>query len=366
MPIYFNENFKRLRKKADLTQEEVAEIFNISPQSVSRWETGANYPDIEILPYIAGFFKVTVDELLGTNEILDDKIVAKYFNDIHNLIDNGNIQDAINIIRKVMKEYPLNLDFQSQLLIMVCSETTDDEKFKDEIITISEKIIKSTDYKTSLPYRVQLIYYYKKWNMKNEARKLWETLPSEIYHTQDPLSGYVIEDKNWDKDQKKRIIKATEHLSELISGYLEKAELDILQKIELKKSNVEIRNLEDMMLNYINNKNFHLNERIDENIDIAELYCELGEVENAVDYVEKVTHDTILSAQKFKFKGKLEENDIYKRSKTRNICWIFWEDVFGKTKFDIIRNNERFIECIELLKINSKLIDCLELIENDE
>ena len=66
MSNYFSTKFKNLRKANDLTQEQIAEIFHVSPQSVSRWETGANYPDIEILPHIALFFKVTVDELLGT------------------------------------------------------------------------------------------------------------------------------------------------------------------------------------------------------------------------------------------------------------------------------------------------------------
>jgi transcriptional regulator with XRE-family HTH domain len=64
MSVYFSEKIKQLRKSYDLTQEEVADIFHVSPQSVSRWETGANYPDVEILPHIAIFFKVSVDELL--------------------------------------------------------------------------------------------------------------------------------------------------------------------------------------------------------------------------------------------------------------------------------------------------------------
>lgn len=47
-------------------------IFHVSPQSVSRWEMGVNYPDVEVLPHMAIFFKVTVDELLGTEAILGE------------------------------------------------------------------------------------------------------------------------------------------------------------------------------------------------------------------------------------------------------------------------------------------------------
>jgi len=69
MPSHFCETFKSLRRSHDLTQEQVADIFHVSPQSVSRWETGANYPDIDLLPHIAVYFKVTVDMLLGTEGI---------------------------------------------------------------------------------------------------------------------------------------------------------------------------------------------------------------------------------------------------------------------------------------------------------
>ena len=39
MAIYFSEKFKNLRKSRELTQEEIANIFHVSPQAVSRWET---------------------------------------------------------------------------------------------------------------------------------------------------------------------------------------------------------------------------------------------------------------------------------------------------------------------------------------
>ena len=38
------------------------------PQAISRWEIGATYPDIEMLPMIASFFETSVDALLGVSE----------------------------------------------------------------------------------------------------------------------------------------------------------------------------------------------------------------------------------------------------------------------------------------------------------
>ena len=61
----FSEIFKTLRKEKHLTQEQTAEILGVSPQAVSRRENSATFPDVSLLPQIAGYFDTTVDELLG-------------------------------------------------------------------------------------------------------------------------------------------------------------------------------------------------------------------------------------------------------------------------------------------------------------
>ena len=54
---------KNLRKQSNLTQEELAEKLGVSIQTVSRWETDTNYPDISMLPVLAEVFGVTIDEI---------------------------------------------------------------------------------------------------------------------------------------------------------------------------------------------------------------------------------------------------------------------------------------------------------------
>lgn len=54
-----------LRKKTKVTQQELADCIGVSYQTISKWETGMNLPDITVLPLLADYFKVSTDQLLG-------------------------------------------------------------------------------------------------------------------------------------------------------------------------------------------------------------------------------------------------------------------------------------------------------------
>ncbi len=55
---------KELRKEKNLTQEELAEKFGVARRTVSRWETGSNMPDLDILIEMADFYDVDLREIL--------------------------------------------------------------------------------------------------------------------------------------------------------------------------------------------------------------------------------------------------------------------------------------------------------------
>ena len=61
----FEERLIALRKERNLTQEALANKIGVTPQSVSKWETGQSMPDINLLTPLADFFEVSIDYLLG-------------------------------------------------------------------------------------------------------------------------------------------------------------------------------------------------------------------------------------------------------------------------------------------------------------
>ncbi len=86
----FGELISKLRKEMNLTQKELSDKLGISDKAISRWETGKNFPTIEMLYQISKFFKIPFNDLLtarmcsGTNE--EDDVfpeIVKEFNSIN-------------------------------------------------------------------------------------------------------------------------------------------------------------------------------------------------------------------------------------------------------------------------------------------
>lgn len=73
------EKIATLRKARNITQTELAEYLFLVPQTVSRWEAGNGTPDISLLPRIADFFNVSLDDLFGRSSLEYAKdLVLKY------------------------------------------------------------------------------------------------------------------------------------------------------------------------------------------------------------------------------------------------------------------------------------------------
>jgi transcriptional regulator with XRE-family HTH domain len=61
----FSEKLKDLRKERGISQEELAKVLHITRQSISKWETGAAYPDMEKMKMLSDLYELTLDELMN-------------------------------------------------------------------------------------------------------------------------------------------------------------------------------------------------------------------------------------------------------------------------------------------------------------
>ena len=73
--MIFSERLKKEREKRGWSQAELAEKIHVSRQSVSKWETGKNYPSIEVIIDLSDLFGITIDEMLRSDGELKEKVI---------------------------------------------------------------------------------------------------------------------------------------------------------------------------------------------------------------------------------------------------------------------------------------------------
>ena len=103
---------KELRLKEGRTQEALALALGITAQAVSRWEKAICYPDMEMIPSLANYFGVSIDELFGYNNERSKKVEALEAK-IRDMIRQNNGKDVsmdacITLAREALIEFPGN------------------------------------------------------------------------------------------------------------------------------------------------------------------------------------------------------------------------------------------------------------------
>lgn len=122
MNLNIGEKIKSLRKKNAITQETLANALGVSCQAVSRWELSSAYPDIEIIPSIANYFGISIDELFGcecTRDKKVDEIIARV--SAYGIKARGDdkwVGECLTVLREGLTEFP-----QNEKLLITLAET---------------------------------------------------------------------------------------------------------------------------------------------------------------------------------------------------------------------------------------------------
>ena len=104
----FKDNLKKLRKDNNLSQEDLAEKLNVSRQSVSKWEQGLAYPEMDKVLQICKMFDLNIDELLNQN-------VKEVKNNKESKINvNKYIEDFLSFVTKTIDMFS-NMKFKQKI-----------------------------------------------------------------------------------------------------------------------------------------------------------------------------------------------------------------------------------------------------------
>ncbi|MFA9376093.1 MAG: helix-turn-helix domain-containing protein [Lachnotalea sp.] len=184
-----NEIIRKLRKEAELTQEQVASYLGVSAPAVNKWENGVSYPDITILPPLARVLKTNIDTLLSFNEELTEKEINQLSSEIAKIAQDDGFVKAFDKGSSLIKEYP-NCDsliysiagIFSGLLMML--EVENPEMYEEKIIQWFSLLTKSQN-KDIASYAIVMIS--SKYVVKKEfekAQQLLDEIPPVGYDKQ--------------------------------------------------------------------------------------------------------------------------------------------------------------------------------------
>ena len=193
MQLDLGKRIRELRKRDGRTQESLAEALGVTSQAISRWEANGGYPDMEMIPAIANYFHISIDELFGycldreekikrilaeTNRIFEKQGFTYYKGSM-----SEEVNQCIDMLHAAADEFPneprillllaqmlhawglneqdLTMDYDSETGI-VCYDTESHSQnvYWQEALTVYERLLKShpssNDRETAISQMVPL------------------------------------------------------------------------------------------------------------------------------------------------------------------------------------------------------------------
>lgn len=351
MRITLDKNLKKFRLAAEMTQEQLAETLSVSPQAVSRWETGASYPDLSLLPTIAALFEVSVDDLLGVDPAGKQAQIDEAIRESRRLNNEGKFEARITLLREEAAKFPDNARLMLELADALFDVRSDEAN--REALALCQRADGRSEQLSGIYGCKQLMaFLYKRLGDEESAVKIVnDELPS-LYVSREVIAPKVYP---WETAQ-------AQHQSNLLlfadllfgtfmnlSYWIGSEE----QKIEMTEKAIRI-----FIIAAGENADFY-NERMSDGYRrMSELYAGLGNAEktleslkNAADYAERYEN----RPEKYEAYW-LSRAAVNKKSDTlRNSALDQYQAVLEAMeadRFDFLREDERFAAIAEELRQN--------------
>ncbi len=383
MKLNLGIKIRELRRRDGRTQEALAEALGVTGQAVSRWESGGSYPDMEILPSIANYFCVTIDELFGYSNNREKKIAAiieKADNEIRaigNTLEqgNGDINECVEMLREACEEFPnepqILLRLGDALHILgwqkngarvyvpensdyICDDVSYNSKniYWQNALHIYEKLLKmdiSADCRSSAIFT--MIMLYQKTGAYEKAKSLAHEQNSIVLCKEVLLPRTSVGEER-EKYQGERILALLQELTHAISD-------SVSSKISIHSTehgrNV-LLSLINLFETVFNDKRFG-----SQHMTMQYLYLTLanyearfdGDMKKALDYFEKgfahhLEYCRICNAGDYNYSAPLVANATTPSSKLPSVpenFWKSWRETMPENLLEKVKENWKYSEC---------------------
>lgn len=142
-------NIARLRQSRKLTQAELADFLGVTKGSVSKWENGQSMPDILILPQLAAYFNVTIDELIGYEPQLSQEQIKIIYKELCSGFVHKTCDEAWEDVRDYVHRYYSCFEFMVQIAVLyvnhytIANENNTCERLLKEACDICNNVIEN-------------------------------------------------------------------------------------------------------------------------------------------------------------------------------------------------------------------------------
>lgn len=379
MNIKIGNIIRELRRRDSRKQEDLANALGVTCQAVSRWEANKGYPDIEMIPAIANFFHVSIDELFGYDGDREKKISDILENSQRAINSNEDLSGCVEMLREAVEEFPteyrllVNLGFalhthgwkmhglkgqikEDSDYGAIDTEHASNNNYWQEAMRVFEKLLKMKD---AFPEKDAVILImvadYSKMGQFEKAKALAEKQNS-IFVSRECLMIHATTDEERDRYLGEAIISVMNELKKLI-------ETAVTTKKSLAESGVSVRKM--LALAEFYEKLFDDGRLGIAHTNVRDLYiccsifeAKFGNLEKAMEYFDKgfnhhKTYKEIRKTDKYCYSSPLFSKVISYGSFPK-ISEDGLRDYLSASAPENLRKeilkNDKYSECFEYLK----------------
>lgn len=379
MNIKIGNIIRELRRRDSRKQEDLANALGVTCQAVSRWEANKGYPDIEMIPAIANFFHVSIDELFGYDGDRERKISDILEESQRAINSNEDLTNCVEMLREAVEEFPadyrllINLGFALHVhgwrmhglkgrigagsdYGTVDTDHASRNSYWQEAMKVFEKLLKIKD---SFPEKDAVILImvadYSKMGQFDKAKELAEKQNS-VYVSRECLMIHATESEERDRYLGEAIISVMNELKNLI-------ETAVTTKKSLVKDGVSVQKLIALAEFY---ESLFDDGRLGiAHTNVRDLYvcssifeASCGDIEKAMEYFDRgfehhITYKSILQSEEYSYSSPLFSKVInrggFPKTATEGMKDYLTAAAPENLRKEILKN-EKYSECFDYLK----------------
>ncbi len=377
MNIKIGEKIKQLRQRDGRKQEDLANALGVSPQAISRWEANGGYPDMELIPAIANYFNISIDELFGYSKDRGDKLKAILSKADKAIGENGDMTECVEMLRAAVEEFPsepklyMNLGFALDLLgwkkYGARSYTRNDSDYAYEDTEYNSQNVYWQEalraYEKALTFDIsaedrdamtqRLVLYYAKMGYTDKAKSL-ALNQNSIITCRETLLPKATEAEERDKYQGEAIISFLTELKNVLCNSI-CTKISLFTKAEGTKLFIDLAHLYESIFSdeRCGVAHSHLRElylhaavfeaRFNKNTDQALEYFKKG-------FEHKKLYDSIRCTGEYQYTSPLVAKVTFPSENFPSISATFWKgwiEVLPEEFKERIKANPNYAECFE-------------------